>query len=478
MKSNRFWQIAEKIFWTLCSLKLAVLIILTITVLLATATVLESVYDTKTAQYWIYQSLIFHLALAFLGINIFSVAVSRYPWTWRHVPFLLAHLGILVLLVGSWITDQKAIDGSIRISEGQTSSVVELDSTSLVMSAQDKIFSYPIRWQPPGTSFRPFKVQPPFDPSFTLVIDQFLPHADPEVSFTAVSEESLKTRDQKALRVAPALHLQLVGGPMRVTQKVWLWGGAMDWSALQAGPAFFYLGALHPANSALKRPELGFEILPKGGLAYRAQSSDGHVVSGRWEKNAIQGAKLQPGWKGDFQVTVLEWIPAAEMKAVYQPSRIQYGPQAPPSAIHLSAEGSQGVWLGLGDRTTLHLEGQEVELGYFSRRVILPFAVRLEKFQIDHDPGTLRAAAYSSDVSVIQENQESRATISMNEPLTMKDFTLYQASYEEAEPRPVTSIFSVNHDPGRVWKYSGSFLIVLGSVLLAAVKYRKKKQGV
>ena len=476
MKLSKLWRIAEKIFWLLCSLKVAVLIILVITLFLATATVVESVYDTKTAQYWIYRSIAFHLTLAFLGINIFSVAVSRYPWKWRHIPFLLAHLGILILLVGSWITDQKAIDGSIRISEGQTTSVVELDATALVMSAQEQIFSYPVRWQPPGVSFRPLRIQPPFQKPVTLVIDQFLPHADPEVSF--VPAGAGEKNAARAKLQAPALHLRLVGGPMRITQDVWLWGGGPDWSSLRAGPASFFLGSLKRAGESKAGPELGFEALADGSLAYVAHSSDGKRVSGQWSRGQIQGSVLKPGWRGDFTVTVLDWIPVAEMKAVYQPSKIQYGPQAPPSAIHLSAEGSNGVWLGLGDRTTLHLESGAVELGYFSRRVILPFAVRLNRFKIDHDPGTLRAAAYSSEVSVIQGDQEVQHTISMNEPLEMKGYTLYQASYEEGDPRPVTSIFSVNHDPGRVWKYSGSLLIVVGSILLAAVKYRKKKQGV
>lgn len=475
MKLSKFWRIAEKIFWILCSLKAAVLIILAIALFLAVATVIESVYDTKTAQYWIYRSIWFHLSLAFLGINIFSVAVSRYPWKWRHVPFLLAHLGILVLLVGSWITDKKAIDGSIRISEGQTSSVVELDSTALVMSTQDQIFSYSVRWQPPGVSFRPLRVQPPFQKPIVLVIDQFLAHADPEVSFTPVVED-LGSKSRSKLQ-APALQLRLVGGPMKMTQDVWLWRGGADWSTLQAGPASFILGSLKNVGQFKKGPELGFEVLQDGSLAYLAYSSDGQRVSGKWKDSEIKGAALKPGWKGDFTITVLDWIPSAEMKAVYRPSRIQYGLQAPPSAIHLSAEGSNGVWLGLGDRTTLHLESGDVELGYFSRRVILPFAVRLNRFKVDHDPGTLKAAAYSSDVSVIQGDHETQQTISMNEPMEMKGYTLYQASYEDGDPRPITSIFSVNHDPGRTWKYSGSFFIVLGSILLAAVKYRKKKQG-
>ena len=46
---------------------------------------------------------------------------------------------------------------------------------------------------------------------------------------------------------------------------------------------------------------------------------------------------------------------------------------------------------------------------------------------------------------------------------------------EDARPRPTVSIFSVNRDPGRVWKYIGSLLIVLGSIMLFAVKYRKAR---
>ena len=36
-------------------------------------------------------------------------------------------------------------------------------------------------------------------------------------------------------------------------------------------------------------------------------------------------------------------------------------------------------------------------------------------------------------------------------------------------------ILSVNRDPGRAMKYWGSILIVLGSILLFAMKYWKKK---
>ena len=137
-----------------------------------------------------------------------------------------------------------------------------------------------------------------------------------------------------------------------------------------------------------------------------------------------------------------------------------------------------GVWLGLGDRAVLHVNNQDVEIAYLPKRIVLPFSVRLDQFMIEHDPGTIRAAAYSSRVTASNGKSETNATISMNEPLLNGGYTFYQASYEDAEPRPVTSIFAVNRDPGRELKYSGSLLIVLGSIVLFASKYRGARKTV
>jgi cytochrome c biogenesis protein ResB len=110
--------------------------------------------------------------------------------------------------------------------------------------------------------------------------------------------------------------------------------------------------------------------------------------------------------------------------------------------------------------------------------VALPFAVRLDHFQIDRYEGSMDPASYSSRVTVFDDRQAAKAgrenvVISMNEPLTVQGITLYQSSYEDAQPRPTVSVFSVNHDPGRIWKYIGSLLIVAGAILLFAVKYWK-----
>jgi cytochrome c biogenesis protein ResB len=131
--------------------------------------------------------------------------------------------------------------------------------------------------------------------------------------------------------------------------------------------------------------------------------------------------------------------------------------------------------LGLGDRAVLHVADRDIEIGYFPKRVVLPFSVRLDRFTIEHDQGTLTPASYASRVTVLGGKGQQDVTISMNEPLQLNGYTLYQASYEEGTPRPVTSILAVNRDPGRIWKYLGSLLIVMGSVLLFAQKYKRAR---
>jgi cytochrome c biogenesis protein ResB len=64
----------------------------------------------------------------------------------------------------------------------------------------------------------------------------------------------------------------------------------------------------------------------------------------------------------------------------------------------------------------------------------------------------------------------------MNEPLKHNGFTFYQASFQENQTgEATTSILSVNKDPGRWIKYLGSFLIVLGTIVMFYFKHYRLK---
>src|SRR5690606_38913659 len=91
-------QLHREIFRFFSSIQLAVITLTGLAVSMAAATLLESAYDTKTGLFWVYRSFWFYGLLILLGINIFAVAMSRYPWKKHHGPFLMAHIGILLLL--------------------------------------------------------------------------------------------------------------------------------------------------------------------------------------------------------------------------------------------------------------------------------------------------------------------------------------------------------------------------------------------
>ena len=472
--SESFWARAlDRLFEALCSLKLAVVVILGFAGSLATGTILESLYDTPTAQYFVYRSLWFHALLATLGVNIFCVAISRWPWKRGHIPFLLAHLGILMLLAGSWATEKFGLDGSVRVSEGEAVNTVEMDDNSLILSDAHDVHKIPIRWIPPGVEFKPIRLKDR-GLDYDLVIDKFLSHADPVFTFIPNAQPRA---DHPPLA---AVQLRLQGGPMNITQDFWMWMGDASFRNLSMGPANFSIG---PGAPPAQPGHPSFNVLPgkTGGIAYQATSSEGKVVQGEFVAKDAKGQLILPGWKGNVRLTILDWVPDASPLTHYSSARVQYGQQAPQAAIHVVAgPGGPGAetWLGIGDRAALHTASGDVELTYMPQRVALPFAVRLDRFQIDRYEGSMDPASYSSKVTIFDDRKQNSPpregiVISMNEPLTVQGITLYQSSYEDAQPRPTVSIFSVNHDPGRIWKYLGSLLIVGGAILLFGVKYWK-----
>src|SRR6185437_345324 len=167
----------KPLFDFLASLKLAVIVLLGLTISLAVATFVESGYDSHTASYFIYRSWWFEGLLALLGVNILAVALSRWPWKRRHIPFLLAHAGILLMLFGSLLTQKIGLDGSMTISEGETNSVVDLDHAGLVIIDGESARTIPIPWTPPEKKFKPIDLKAlglPYD----LRVDRYLTHAD------------------------------------------------------------------------------------------------------------------------------------------------------------------------------------------------------------------------------------------------------------------------------------------------------------
>jgi hypothetical protein len=476
-------KIIRALWKVLISLKFAVVVMVILTTAMVAATFIESLYDFQTALFYVYRTWWFYATLGALGTLIFCVAMSRLPWQKKHIPFLMAHLGILLLLYGSWLTDRFGVDGMLSVDEGLSESAVEINEPLLVLADGQNVETVKIPWLPPEEKFKPISI-----PRHGITVDQWITHAESNIAFLP---------SNAGIDAKPALKVKVSGGPgappfMRMGQEFWLWSGDPTWSDVQAGGARLMMTSAS-AEPVFKpsQPTIAFRIDRTNAqgsyvLRYQVQTSEGKKSKGEFkfsDSKELVGRVIETGWKFEAKVTIQEVIPQAMSDVKYVPSRIQYGSQTNPPAIRLRAtstdparEGAT-IWLGQGERAVFESQGKNISIGFFPRRVMLPFGILLHRFEIERYEGTMNPKEFSSVVSISggkpegQNQPPQNVKISMNEPLKWGGYTFYQSSYVDAQPRPITSVFSVNQDPGRWLKYLGSLLIVLGTILLFAVKY-------
>ncbi len=104
----------------LASVKLAVICLGALAFTLALGTKFNADYGLNAANEYIYQSRGFALLMAFLAANVFCAASIRYPWTKRQTGFVITHVGLLVVIAGSWWAAQTSEEGQLGMKEGET----------------------------------------------------------------------------------------------------------------------------------------------------------------------------------------------------------------------------------------------------------------------------------------------------------------------------------------------------------------------
>ena len=102
----------------------------------------------------------------------------------------------------------------------------------------------------------------------------------------------------------------------------------------------------------------------------------------------------------------------------------------------------------------------------------LPFAVTLNKFTRTLHPGTTMASAFQSDISIDDAGTKWPASISMNEPLRHKGYTLYQSSFDLSGEKPFT-VLHVVRNRGRIFPYAASLIMALGLLLHLGIRIRQ-----
>ncbi len=156
------------------SLNFAVSLLVGLVVILSFSTISESLKGTPFAQENFYRAHWFDFFLGLVWVNIFCATLTRWPFKKRHIGFVITHIGILTLLIGSFVTRQLGVEGQMTVFENEIKNKIIGEGLRLVVRTPDgKEASYDLK-QRKNTKPHALAV-----PSGSIPIDilQVMPHA-------------------------------------------------------------------------------------------------------------------------------------------------------------------------------------------------------------------------------------------------------------------------------------------------------------
>lgn len=454
-----------RIFRFLSSLELAVFLILALAAALSAGTIYESKYNAAIAGQMVYRSFWMQILLWLFITNLAAVAISRLPWKKHHVGFLVTHLGLIVLLMGAWLTQKRGVDGNMVLAPGESSRQARLDENMLYVfravtgKTYELVLEKHLDFDLRKPMLKPVVIEiDAGGKKMPLTVMRYYPKSNREVSAEEIPNN----------KGVPALKFQLSGS--RASFKDWIFLQADTGTTREIGPATVRFIEGKPDFSKVADKALMVLFL-EGNRALPPKIA----VARKGEKlrnlgRAQAGKVMSLGWM-DFQFTLEEFHPSAAPNAVYIPLEKNIPGFDGYQAMEVNL-GKENLWLELGASGQVALDDALYYVQFAKRAVDVGFELKLNNFHVGYYEGTTRAKSYSSFVTAQGKDYE----ISMNEPLRLNGYAFYQASYEmDDEGKPRYSVLSVNYDPGRFVKHLGSLMTVLG--IISMFYFKPKYSG-
>jgi hypothetical protein len=206
------WQ-RNSVFEFFASLKLAVVLLAVLIVAAIAGTIYESSFDAKIARAYIYGAPWFNIWLVLLGVNLTASALSRWPWRKHHLAFLITHLGIITLLIGSLIGRIWGDEGTITLFKGEppTNRLLVNERQLRVHDVDGIVKGYPAEFlHHPPTPQRPRDLGLLASGAHLQIVD-YAPAIEGKLNPTPVNDGG-----------APALHFTIATAMMNQRLDAWL----------------------------------------------------------------------------------------------------------------------------------------------------------------------------------------------------------------------------------------------------------------
>jgi len=450
----------RRIFDLLASLRVGIVSMVVLAAACGIATFYEASHGTAAAQRAFYGTRWFTFLLALLALNILLSMLKRYPWSRHQAGFVMAHVGIVLLLVGSLVSLHLGLDGTVALYEGQGTGQVSLRERALEVEVGGQRATFPAAFDStPPRPGRPAVFPVPGTP-VTLVADDYAAHA--ETRETVVASEA----------GAPAVSYALDGPFGHATG--WLLAGT-DRARADMGPLALQIRAAATeaeAQAALSAPASGnqatFVVGPADRARYALAREGASALTGAIER----GRAIATPWMG-LRLTVDAVLPRAAVHRTIVPAPAPEREERRAPAVHVRFDSPQGgtasEWVPWGESLDASLAEGAASVSFGEAQRALPFRVTLLEFKAKTYPGSRRPASYESRVRIEEtDGTASEHLISMNHPLHRDGYVFFQASFVEGQP--MMSVFSVSRSPGLPLVYAGTALISLGVAWMFYVK--------
>lgn len=365
------------------------------------------------------------------------------PYQKKHIPFLITHLGLLMILAGVMVKSLFGVQGSMVLTEGTGSSKLLLQNTfALLAENRNQKFCIPLKQGKNSISL--------FHSGFKIRILEWLPHTEERL------EGFIKGDLGHVLGLPPFPLTNLAEKKPYQTAHYDLY--AIEGCALEEisfpGKAslFFHVDEkrnekLIAFNEAGERFEQAignsFYIFDKGYGGYAVFAD----LPPHFPQLELMAPLTRFSQKLPKKKKLEENIPRILLL-------ISDGTQSEMGWLTYDPTSSGFRWPFLQGKWLFRFQPQFKEI---------PFHVRLKQAREIRYPGTDKPYSFESDLTVDGEE----TTISMNHVFEKKGYRFYMANLAAPPRSAKRAMLVVNYDPAkRFLTYPGAILLAIGMILL------------
>lgn len=418
------------------------------------ATFIENSNDTETSKIVVYNAFWFEVLMVLMAVNFFG-SIKRYQLlTWKKIPGFIFHISFIIMMIGAAITRYAGFEGMMHIRQGQTVNHIVSSNKYLhvkaVENGEEITLSKPI--------------------SISLLSSNYF-----KTTLKTASGNDIQIEYKNHIYNAQQMYVPAKKGGFAIIQiSVKDDGGHKHKVTIRDGD----VQMLHNVPVAFNNHQYPNAVNITGTIDSLKISFSGIIKQSIVNSN--KKLMLESGVKALF-LTQQTFKPkgtglSISFVGASDHNRLKYvagtsGKNGPNALIldvtyknntqEIALTGGAGY---VDNFKKIPIDGLQLQMAYGVEKIQLPFAIQLDKFELDRYAGSMSPSSYASQVTLIDPTNGTRQKhrIFMNNVLDYKGYRFFQSSYDKDEKG---TVLSVNFDFWGTWiTYFAYTLMILGFI--------------